>query len=151
MAEGCYISTMQTTSSKVAHMVESWTVIYDKNENGVENLMKGVIKTTISTFGVPAGHTGADVDNNLYIKLLLVDNLTVLEMDFPVGDQIANINEYDGTHFDEDGNIVWPEIHVEWPEPLPHVDNVDGKGGAFDVGVDNWGDGDEVITELPLI
>ena len=150
MAEGCYISSKTTTSVAITHTIEEWSLIYNKDENGAEDLMKGAIKATIPTFGLPAGHSGADTENNLFIKLLLVDNETILQLDFPIGEEIANLNSYDGTQLDEHGNVIWPELHIYWPEPLPEVEPVGGNGdGAFDVGVSDWGD--EIVTILPLM
>ena len=149
MAEGCYISTRQTTSQTVTHAIDAWGVEYDIDDNGAENLMKGAIKASITTFGLPEGHTGRPEDNILYVRLLLVDNQTLLEMEFPIGDILKDLNSYDGTQKDENGNVIWPQVHVYWPEPLPEVEPVGGSGGAFDVGVGDWGD--EIITELPLM
>lgn len=149
LAEGCYISTKQTTGTPIAHTLEKWSIVYEQDENGAENFMKGAIKATIPTFGLPAGHTGSDGDNKLFVKLLLVDNQTILEMDFPVGEEIADLNTYNGTQLDENGNVIWPEIHVYWPEPLPEVEPMGGSNGAFDVGVGDWGD--EIVTVLPLL
>jgi cell division protein FtsI/penicillin-binding protein 2 len=50
---------------------------------------------------------------------------------------------------DEDGNVIWPEVHVYWPEPLPEVQSVNGGTGGFDVGVSDWGE--EIVTVLPLL
>lgn len=148
MAEGCYISTRQTTEGLVTHTIESWQFVYNKDSEGREDLMNGAIKATLSTFGIPAGHTGLSEENNLYVKLLLVDNETILELNFPIGEQLASINEYDGTQLDENGKVIWPEIHVYWPEPLPEVQAVNGGTGGFDVGVSDWGE--EEIVVLPL-
>lgn len=149
LAEGCYISTRSTTSRHVTHTMEKWEIIYEKDDEGYENLMKGAIKATISTFGLPTGHTGTAEENKLYIKLLLVDNLTMLEKEFMIGDIIADLNNYDGTQIDENGKAIWPEVHITWPEPLPEVEPVGGGGGSFDVGVGDWGD--EIETILPLL
>lgn len=148
MAEGCYISTGQPTERHVTHTVGTWGLVYDQTPSGGVDLMKGAIKVSLSTFGLPAGHQGKPEENNLYIRLLLVDNETILERDFPVGDIIAELNKYDGTLLDENGQPIWPEIHVYWPEPLPEVEPVGGGGGAFDVGVSEWGD--EIVTILPM-
>lgn len=148
MAEGCYISTGLPTERHVTHTVGTWGLVYDQTPSGGVDLMKGAIKVSLSTFGLPAGHQGKPEDNNLYIRLLLVDNETILERDFPVGDIISDLNKHDGTLLDENGQPIWPEIHVYWPEPLPEVEPVGGGGGAFDVGVSEWGD--EIVTILPM-
>ena len=149
MAEGCYISSKKTTANHVTHAIDSWGLIYDKDENGVENKMKGVIKATITTFGNPSTHQGLGEDNNLLVRLLLIDNKTILEMNFPVGDQLANLNDYNGTQLDANGAPIWPEIHVYWPEPLPEVKSVGGDDGGFNVGIGDWGE--DIITILPLL
>ncbi|MBE6235507.1 MAG: DUF5119 domain-containing protein [Bacteroidales bacterium] len=149
MAEGCYISSRETTEGLVTHTIESWQFVYNKDSEGAEDLMNGAIKATLSTFGTPAGHTGLSEENNLYVKLLLVDNETMIDLNFPIGEQLASINEYDGTQLDENGNVIWPEVHVYWPEPLPEVTPVNPESGGFDVGVSDWGD--EIVTVLPLL
>lgn len=149
MAEGCYISSGKTTSGRIAHEIGAWGVKYDIDDTGAENLMKGAIKASITTFGLPSVHTGQPDDNILYVRLLLVDEETILEMEFPIGDIIKDLNNYDGTQTDENGQVIWPELHLYWPEPLPEVEPVGGSGGAFDVGVGDWGD--EIVTELPLM
>lgn len=149
MAEGCYISSRETTEGLVTHTIESWQFVYNKDSEGAEDLMNGAIKATLSTFGTPAGHTGLSEENNLYVKLLLVDNETMIDLNFPIGEQLASINEYDGTQLDENGNVIWPEVHVYWPEPLPEVTPVNPGPGGFDVGVSDWGD--EIVTVLPLL
>lgn len=149
MAEGCYISTRETTGNKVTHTVNSWQVIYEKDEYGNDNLMKGMLKTTISTFGLPAGHTGTPEETNFFMKLLLVDQETILTHDFPLGEILANLNSCDGSQVDENGKAIWPAIYLEWPEPLPIVKPVGSGDSAFDVGVSDWGD--EIVTILPMM
>lgn len=148
MAEGCYISTGETTENPITHPIESWALFHDKDEAGNEDKMHGYIKASITTFGTPAGHSGLPEDNNLFVKFLLVDKQTVLTMNFPVGDLLESLNGYDGTQVDENGEPVWPEIHVKWPEPLPIVIPEGESEGAFNVGVGGWFD--EIVTEIPL-
>ena len=149
MAEGCYISTGKTTEREVTHTTDKWELIFEKDENGNENVMNGAIKTTISTFGLPSTHTGKPEDTNLYVKLLLVDNETILTMNFPLGEILANLNSIDGSNVDKNGKAIWPEVHVYWPEPLPEVRPVGSGDGGFNVGVGDWGD--EVVTVLPVL
>lgn len=149
MAEGCYISSKQTTERRVTHTMNSWGVVYGQTSSGSVNMMKGAIKVSLSTFGLPAGHRGLPEDNNLYIRLLLVDNSTILEKNFPIGDLLADLNEYDGTQLDKKGTPIWPEVHVYWPEPLPEVEAVGSGSGGFDVAVDDWGE--DITTILPLM
>lgn len=147
MAEGCYISTKTTTENKVTHTISNWSLIFEKNEDGTEDKNRGALKATITTFGVPSTHTGAENDNTLFAKLLLIDNETIVEHSFPVGHLLADLNTYDGTQRDANGNIKWPQIHIQWPEPLPPVESLGGDDG-FNVGVGDWGD--EIVTILPI-
>ena len=149
LAEGCYIASGQNTEGRVTHTLETWKFINEKDENGDIMIMSGALNASLSTFGLPAGHTGNPDDTFMHVKLLLVDNTTLLEQRFSIGEIIKDLNSYDGTQFDADGNVIWPELHVYWPEPLPEVEPVGGADGAFDVGVGDWGD--EIVTELPLL
>ncbi len=149
MAEGCYISTRETTPNKVTHTVNSWQVIYDTDEKGNFDLMNGMLKTTISTFGLPAGHTGTPEETRLFVKLLLVDQETILTHYFPLGEILADLNSWDGSQVDENGKAKWPSVYLEWPEKLPIVKPVGSGDSAFDVGVSDWGD--EIITILPMM
>lgn len=147
MAEGCMISTKQTTSNHVTHTISDWKLIFEKNEDGTDDKTRGALKATITTFGLPQGHNGAPTDNNFFAKLLLIDDKTIVEANFPIGNLIADLNKYDGTQLDLQGNVIWPELHLNWPEPLPPVEPLGGDGG-FNVGVGEWGD--EVVTILPI-
>lgn len=149
MAEGCYIATKATTEGVITHEIESWQLLSETGEPIKTTATTGVLKATISTFGVPSGHTGLAEENLLVVKLLLADNKTILQVDFPIGDQLADLNTYDGTQCDESGKPIWPEVHVTWPEPLPIVIPVDGDSGGFNVGVGDWGE--EESIELPLM
>ena len=149
LAEGCYISSGTTTENHVNHTIDTWSIVYEEDLNGNINMMKGALTASISTFGLPQGHTGNPEENKLYVKLLLVDNKTIIEQTFNIGDLIADLNEYDGTQLDENGEPIWPELHLVWPEPLPEVEPVNGGNSGFDVGVGEWGD--EIVTELPLM
>ena len=147
MAEGCYIATKQPTENTVTHTINSWQLINDVDENGVPDLMNGCIKVSLSTFGLPSINAISEGEPNLYVKLLLVDNETILEENFPLGEILADLNKYDGSYTDANGKI-WPELYINWPEPLPIVKPVGGGDSAFDVGVSDWGD--EIVTILPM-
>ena len=145
MAEGCYISTRETTSTKVTHTINSWGISTETKPDGTRDITKGWIKVTVSTFGLPAGHTGKPEETNLFVKIKLADNVTEFSHDFPIGDVLADLNSYDGTLLGRNG-YVWPQLHLYWPEPLPRLE-VSGDG-AFNVGVSDWGD--EIVTILPM-
>lgn len=148
MAEGCYISSGNTTDGHIGHTIESWHLFSQEQDTENPDIRNGVIKASLSTFGVPAGHSGKPGENRFHLRLLLADNETILQEDFYVGDQLADINSYDGSRLDGNGDPVWPEIHIYWPEPLPSVNEEVGSDGAFDVGVGGWDD--EIVTVLPL-
>ena len=147
MAEGCYISTRETTSNTVTHTINSWKLSNETKADGTRDKTKGWITVSVSTFGLPAGHTGKPEETNLFVKLLLADNKTELSHSFPIGEILSDLNSYDGTLLRRDG-YVWPQLHLNWPEPLPNVKEEVGGDGAFNVGVSGWGD--EIVTILPM-
>lgn len=139
LAEGCILSTRETTSGKVSHTIDEWDV-----QEYPENIVVGDLVATLSTFGIPAGHSGVPEENVFSIHLLLVDNQTVIDYDFKIGDLLTRFNEMNGM----DGEIQKVVVNLTIPERLPDVAPVGGSGGGFDVIFDNWGD--EIVTEIPI-
>ena len=139
LAEGCVLYTRETTSGLVTHTIEEWEV----NEFPYD-IVSGHLESKLCTFGIPAGHKGNPYENILSLHLLLVDNKTVVDYDFPVGDILAQFKDLDGM----DGQIQNVLVELTIPERLPDVEPVGGVGGGFDVTVDDWGD--EIVTEFPI-
>ena len=139
MAEGCFLSTGDNTSAQVAHAIDTWKVVEKPND-----LTRGYVTSTLSTFGIPAGHSSTPEENTFSIHFLLVDNETIIDVDFNVGDILSQFKELDGS----DGEIQKVIVELTLPERLPDVKPVGGSGGGFDIGVDNWGD--EITTVIPI-
>lgn len=141
LAEGCILYSRETTSGKVTHTIEEWEV----NEFP-DDIVSGYLESKLCTFGIPAGHNGNPAENLLSVHLLLVDNKTVLDYDYPIGDILAQFNELDGM----DGQIQKVVVELVIPERLPDVEPAGGgASGGFDIGVDDWGD--EIVTHFPII
>ena len=139
LAEGCILSTRETTSAKVSHTIDEWDVDRDSLDITIGDLV-----AKLSTFGIPSGHNGTPKENVLSIHLLLVDNQTVIDYDFYIGDILTQFNEMDG----KDGQLQNVVVKLNIPERLPDVAPVGGTGGGFDVSFDNWGD--EIVTDIPI-
>ena len=139
MAEGCYLASGDNTSGIVAHTIDTW----EATENP-QDITQGTVTATLSTFGIPSGHEGSPEENKLTISFLLVDNNTIVDHVFNIGDILTQFNEMDGS----DGEIQKVVVNLELPERLPDVRPVDGSDGGFDVNVDNWGD--EITTIIPI-
>ena len=139
MAEGCLLSTGETSANQVTHTMEDWKVITEENDPA-----SGDIITTLSTFGIPEGHGGKAEENKFTISLLLVDNETVVTYDYYIGDILAQFKDMDGL----DGKIQKVVVDLELPERLPDVQPMGGSGGGFDADVDDWGD--EIVTNIPI-
>ena len=139
LAEGCILSSGENTEGKASHAIEQW----DVNEFDYD-ITKGYLVSKLCTLGIPSGHNGTPEENVFSIHLLLVDNSTVIDYDFNVGDILSKFNELDGA----DGQIQKVVVDLRIPEKLPDVEPVGGKDGGFDIYVDNWGD--EIITEIPI-
>lgn len=140
LADGCYLYSKENTSGKASHAIETW----DVNEFDYD-ITKGYLVSKLCTFGIPSGHTGTPEENVFSIHLLLVDNSTVIDYDFNVGDILTKFNELDG----QDGEIQKVVVDLVIPERLPDVAPVGGAGGGFDINVDDWGD--ETVVHFPTM
>lgn len=138
LAEGCVLYTRETTSGMVTHTIDAW----DATELP-HDVSKGYIFSKLCTFGIPAGHKGNPEENILSLHLLLVDNKTIVDYDFPIGDILAQFNELDGL----DGEIQKVVVDLVIPERLPDVMPEGGSSGGFDINIDDWGD--ETVIEFP--
>ena len=143
LADGYYIASGKTTEGKITHSI-TFTELKSKVDADTQkpDPVEAVLLATITTFGNPQGHTGLSSDNTLILEFTL-RNGEVKELVFEVGDQIADLNTYDGTLKDDTGSPVWPKITLDVELPFIEVSD-----GIFDVGVGGWGDENE--KELPL-
>ncbi len=137
MAEGFHLTAMQPLGSKVTHLMEEWTMKRDAADP-----TRGVIETSFTSFGLPSGHQLTAEENLLTLSMLLVDNKTVKEFSFSVGDKfISNSN---GDNLDVEGEVelhLYVELHPDIT--LPDVKPEGGSSGGFDATVDDWGDEEE--------
>ena len=84
MAEGYHLTAMQPLGSKVTHLMEEWTMKRDAADPTM-----GVIEASFTSFGLPSGHQLTAAENLLTLSMLLVDNKTVKDFTFNVGDKFT--------------------------------------------------------------
>ncbi len=118
---------------------ESWKLMKKNQEYAT-----GVLTSTFRTFGLPEVGWKGDISAKpgqvkLHISMLLVDNKTVINRSFAVGDMIQV--------WSKDGR---PVIYVtidsngdEYPLVIPDVKPIDGTAGGFGADVEDWGDDEE--------
>lgn len=140
LAEGYYLGQGKPTSNKVTQLMEDWQLTIDSTDP-----TKGTIVAKITCFGLPYGHQGTAEENELVLSLLLVDNKTVKDFVFPVGDDFeANIEE----DIQLQQNLAL-HLELEITDPLPDVKpEGDSGGGGFDAVVDDWGEEENVDIEM---
>jgi len=143
MAEGYLLTSMRPTKGKVTHLMEEWTMKRDEADPTM-----GVIETSFTCFGLPEGHQSTAGENQLSISLLLVDNKTIQEFSFNVGDQFilddpSTMNT--GPESRQQGAEVSLEIMLDFDTDitLPDVQPEGGSSGGFDAEVEDWGDEEE--------
>ncbi len=129
LAEGYFLGTGRYSSSKVTQLMERWSKSVD-----VHDPTKGTINTVITCFGLPDGHGATADENILNLSLLLVDNTTIMDYTFKVGDKFVH-EEGDGVDVS-----LSLELELEIDEPLPDVKPVDGANSGFDATVSDWGE-----------
>ena len=133
MASGYMLGEGRTSDIVCTHLLEEWNIFRDSADP-----TRGYVKAVITSFGLPAGHMGEAGENHLKLSLLLVDNKTVLDYDFPVGDSFRRGTE----------TTLELEIDKTVEGALPDVKPEGGSAGGFDVKVDDWGD--EEIIDIPV-
>ncbi len=118
---------------------ETWKLMKQDGEYAT-----GTLTSSFRTFGLPELGWKGDLDAKpgevkLHVSMLLVDNKTVLDFTFPVGDMIQ----------------VWskdnrPVIYITldsteeyYPIVIPDVKPADGTSNGFGADVDDWGDDEE--------
>lgn len=146
MAESYLLTRGKTGADPVTHLLEGWRV--EQEENDYKN---GRIVTVFSTFGLPGKNTraGDRLDNRLSVSLLLVDNQTVKDFDFEVGDRIQEVEEELKLTIEVGTSMGGQEQNPEdRPVEVEEVKPGNGSGGGFDTTVDNWGE--DVKVEIPI-
>ncbi len=133
LAEGYYLGQEKVSNIKVTQLIERWEVRIDETDP-----TKGAIVATMITFGLPENHTAQLAENALHLSLLLVDNKTVVEHSFSVGNQLKYNGSSERTLY----------IDVTIAEKLPDVKPDGAVEGGFDTTVDSWGDDEHVDVEV---
>lgn len=120
----------------VTHLLETWNIEQSTKSRASDEESDsdiGYIVSETTCFGLPPGHGGEAQENVLHLKLMLVDNKTVVSGTFNVGDRIRQ--------YMTDGNPLHLYIELTLPNKLPDVNPVvSGSQSGFDAEVDDWGD-----------
>lgn len=113
MSGGHLMDSGHRSSNRVTHLQTGWhtvsTSATDPNE--------GYLHSTFMSFGLPFGHEAKAEENTLNMTVLLVDNETVMDFAFRVGDR-----------FQEDRWSCSPALYLEFGKPTidnPNPDNPD--------------------------
>lgn len=129
LAEGYVFHKEGPTEGTVTQLFESWEMTQDKTDP-----TKGYITSKITCFGLPDGYRGLPEDNTFMFSVLLVDNATIVDFPFEVGDKIRK-RVVDGVEQDMEYEIeLWLDV------PLPDVPPVGGSSSGFDAVVEEWGE-----------
>ncbi len=123
LAEGYFLAEGRYSGSIVTQLLENWTKTVDSTDP-----TRGYITSTITCFGLPEGHGGRAEENEFKVSALLVDNNTMMDFTFKVGDLIEH-----------DNNNLTLNLELELPEALPDVKPEGGSSSGFDAKVEDWG------------
>lgn len=136
LAEGYFFGSGKYSENTVTQLIENWEKTTDKDDP-----TKGTITATITCFGLPEGHTATAEENLFSLSLLLVDNKTVKDYTFHVGDRFI---------YDDDNASANLNLHLDLTldGPLPDVEPEGGSSSGFDATVDDWGDEEDVEIEV---
>ena len=130
MARTFYLTQGKTGDDEGTQLISQWTLTIDDPERRV-----GHLDGRVTTFGFPRGELPSpNRDSTLNVSTLLVDNKTVEEYRFYVGDKI-HLEEpvpqgYRHLYRIIFGSIFEPAIHPKDVEPE--------HGGGFTAGVTDW-------------
>lgn len=111
MSEGYMFDSGERTTSHVMHQLTNWQTV----STSATDRSEGYLHATCLSFGLPSDHTGESGENTLNMSVLLVDNKTVLDFAFLVGDRIR-----------EDRTDCSPILYIEFGKPnIPDPDDPD--------------------------
>ena len=119
------------TDEKVTHLLEQWSMTVDPDDPTL-----GYISSKITSLGLPAGHGATPEENTFNLSLLLVDEKTILDFPFNVGDHFRQTQEH------EDDLQLEIELYID--EALPDVEPFGNQGGGFNATVDDWGEEENI-------
>ena len=126
LAEGYRFAAARPSNVTATYLMEEWKLTVDKNDP-----TRGYIDTNLYCFGLPDGHQGKADENLFTLSVLLVDNKTVLDFPFMVGDKFES----------GDANVsLQLNLELTIADPLPDVKPEGGSGSGFDAIVEDWGE-----------
>lgn len=126
LAEGYMIHSEKPSTHRVSHLITNW----QKVTPSVNNPDEGYLRGTCLCFGLPSYHTAEADQNILSLSVLLVDNATVLDYVFQIGNRFRleqlNYNPRlrlelgkPGTDHSEDTEYNNPNEPIIFPEVKP--------------------------------
>lgn len=133
IAEGYKLGAGKRSSNQVTHLLEEWSMTTDPQDP-----TQGTIKAKLLCFGLPDNHKATPQENTLNLSLLLIDNKTILDYTFHVGDQFVE---------DQEEHLTL-HLEIDLGNPLPDIEPEDDQGGGFDATVTDWGEEIEHEVEL---
>ena len=139
LAEGYWLGKGKPTAGKVIQLLENWKMTVDPIDP-----TKGTIDAKITCFGLPYGHQGKAEENELMLSLLFVDNKTILDFPFHVGDKFE-------TRIEEDVQLqlrLALNVELTIDTPLPDVKPEGGSDGGFRAEVDDWGEEENFDVQM---
>ncbi len=141
LAEGYLFGKGVQTNNKVTQLLEEWRSTVDGTDP-----TKGTITSTITCFGLPYSHAAQPDENLFKLAILLVDNKTIMNYTFQVGDKFV----YEVNDDVEVGVRVGLSLNLELSidDPLPDVEPEGGSGSGFNATVDDWGDEENYEIEM---
>ena len=141
MAKTFELTQFTTNEESAIQIISEWRLTMDDEERRV-----GHIDGIITTFGLPNGEAPTEMrDSTLNVSALLIDNATVANYVFDVGDKIQELppnQGYRGLYRLIFGTKEDPII------TLPNVDDPNKKSSGMDATVDDWEEGETV--EIPM-
>lgn len=141
MAKTFELTQFTTNNESAIQIIDEWKLSMDDVDNRI-----GHIDGIITTFGLPNGEVPTVLrDSTLNVSTLLIDNTTVLDYTFDVGDKIQVLQPNKGYRAlyrlifgDKDNPII----------ELPPVGPAQGKESGMDATVSDWEEGETV--EIPM-
>jgi len=141
MAGGAYLATRSATDTVATHVLESWSIVRDETD-----VTTGYITTSFSCLGLPEQYVEdpEKVNNKLQLQLLLVDEETVMNYSFLVGDRIEEIEEELTVNLAIGIGTEPGDTAIVVPDVKPKASTQTG----FDVNLDDWEEGESVVVPI---
>jgi hypothetical protein len=141
MAKTFELTQFTTNNETAIQIIDEWKLSMDDVDNRI-----GHIDGIITTFGLPNGEVPTVLrDSTLNVSTLLIDNTTVKDYTFDVGDKIQVLQPNKGYR------ALYRLIFGDKDNPvieLPPVGPAQGKESGMDATVSDWEEGETV--EIPM-